>query len=228
MGPRAWLLTGLAAAALLAGCGSSKFDGMAIYLFISSPIPYTGTNTFSVAMQDNAGHCPLSPQATLTINGTTNPFGSCTGASEPFEGNPTFVLEAADGDDRAQLTASGMVPGVDATIASPASGQVAVGGSLTVTLPGPFQGEVPLDADFTNTSTVDGYGTITYPTPIDSQTIDVPVPQHAATYLLSVQMSSVTAGVQTLVGQVLACTGFAHCYAGALDVLGPLTVVVTP
>jgi hypothetical protein len=229
MDRRAAILTGVAAAAVLAGCGGSKFDGTEIYLFISAPIPYTGTNTFSVAMQDATGHCPLSPQATLAINGTTYPFGSCTGASDPFDGNPSFVLQAADGDDRAELTVTGMVPGADATIASPASGQVAAGGSITVTIPAALQGQVAQDAFFTNTSNVDGYaGMITYPTSTDSQTVDLPVPQHPATYLLSVQMASPPPSMQQIGATVVSCTGFAHCFPIALDVLGPLTVVVTP
>ena len=215
----------------LSGCGSSsKFDGTMIHLFISSGFPQSMTNYFMVQMFDGAGRCPLSASSTLAINGTTYPFGSCDGASDPFLGNPSFSLQAADGDDHAEMDVAGLVPGLDATIVSPLGGQVAAGEVATVSIPSAFQGQVAVYANFSNTSNVDGYGTHTYPpASSDSKTVNVPVPQHPATYDFSVAMGNPPAVAQGIIsGDVLSCKGFAYCYAEAIDQLGPMQVTVTP
>jgi hypothetical protein len=223
----------VAAVIVLSGCGSSsKFDGTAMHLFISSALPASTTNSFSVELVGETVGCPLSASATLAINGTTYPFGSCTGASDPFEGNPSFALQAADGDDQAEMDVAGLVPGLGATIVSPVGGQVAPGGTVTVSIPSAFQGQLPVYAEFNNTSNVDTYGgSFDYsPTSTDGQTAVISVPQHPATYEFSVAMGMgtppVTQGI--ISGDLLSCTGFAHCYVEAIDQLGPMLVTVTP
>ena len=222
----------VAAVTALSGCGSSsKFDGTTMHLFISSWFPQSMTNYFMVQMLDGAGRCPLSASATLAINGTTYPFGSCTGASDPFLGNPSFSLQAADGDDQAEMDVAGLVPGLDSAIVSPLGGQVAAGETVTVSIPSAFQGQVVVNANFSNTSNVDAYaGTFTYPpASSDSQTVDVPVPQHPATYDFTVAMGNPPGVAQGLIsGDVLSCKGFAYCYTEAIDRLGPMQVTVTP
>lgn len=223
------------AATAFVGCGGSRFDGTSMTIEIYSSLDASMTNAFYVAMSDQNGNCPLSPNATLAINGTTSPFGSCTGASDSFEGNPTFVLQAADGGDQARMDVADLVPGIDATIVSPAGGQVGPGGSLTLSLPPALRGQVPQVARFTNTNAGDAYaGEITYPTSTaassDGQTVEISAPQHAATYALKVQLwgGATDSGSQVISANVLSCKGFTHCYAQALDQLGPLQVTVTP
>jgi len=216
----------VAATMALAACSSSKFEGTSLHISMLPSNPPSNTNYFTVLMTDDAGHCPLSESATLAINGTTYPFGSCTGASDLFDGNPSFALRAADGDDQAEMDVAGLVPGVDATIVSPADGQVASGGLVTVSIPPVFQGQVPGDGIFVNTSNVNAYeGMVIFATSSESQADQLPVPQYAATYNLWVQMSLDT---QALPGNVLSCKGFANCYAEAIDQLGPMLVTVTP
>lgn len=216
------------AATALVGCGGSKFDGTLMHLFIAPSVLPSRTNYFSVEMFDEAGHCPLSINATLAINGTTYPFGSCTGASDLFEGNPSFALQATDGDNQAEMNVAGLVPGLDATIVSSADGQVVSGGIVTVSIPSVFQGQSPVVAEFNNTNPGDTYaGTATYPTVSNSQTADIPVPQHPATYDFWVEMGvGATGGL--ISADVFSCKGFAHCYAEAIDDLGPMLINVTP
>ncbi len=236
MGWRRGTMVVLAAASAVAGCGGSKFDGATLSLALYPATPVTAANRFSATIYDASGRCPLSPQATLTVTidgatanaDTTLPFGSCVGMSVQFDGNPSAMLQIVDGDDRAEMVVSGLDPGVEAAIVSPSDGQVAAGGSITVSLPPAFQGQVPQYADFENTSEADGYaGMLTYPTASDSQSVTFPAPQYPASYLLWLEMpppvsaSSLTADVQS-------CAGLARCYSGALELLGPMTITVTP
>jgi hypothetical protein len=222
-----WAL--VAAAMALAGCGSSsKFGGASIHVFMQPSATPSNSNYFTIAMTDDAGHCPLSAGATLAINGKSYPFGSCTGASDLFEGNPSFALQATDGDNEAEMDVDGLVPGIDAMIASPADGHVALGGVVTFSIPTVFQGQVPENGYFENTNNVDTYaGTVTFPTSSEIEADELPVPEHAATYNLWVQMGASAVG-GTFPGHVLSCEGFAHCYPEAIDELGPMQVTVTP
>jgi hypothetical protein len=221
------------ASAVGACSGGSKFDGTSIYVQAGVPAQ-VGENNFSVLLQDASGHCPLSVSSTLTINdGQTLPFSSCTGGAYGFEGNPSFTLRAVDGDDRAEMIVEDLVPGVAATVAAPADGQVAAGANLTVSVPPSFQGQSPVIAEFREAAPLDGYdGTETYPVlpyslAIVQSAFDVPAPQHPASYTFQVLMDATPSGPVVL-GHVLSCSGFAYCAASGAEVLGPMTVMVTP
>jgi hypothetical protein len=231
-----WLKTAiLAAVASAAGAcsGGSRFDGTRIYVEAGVPAQ-VGQNNLSVLLQDASGRCPLSVSSTLTINdGQTVPFSSCTGGVYGFQGNPSFTLRAVDGDDRAEMIVDDVVPGVAATIAAPADGQVAAGADLTVSVPPSFQGQSPVLAEFREAPPLDGYdATETYPVlpyalAIVQSAFDVPAPQHAATYTFQVLMEATPSGPAVL-GHVASCSGFAYCAASGVPALGPMTITVTP
>lgn len=230
------ILARLLASVAVAGCGGgssgSKFEGTTILLTITPSNPFNVMSSFSVEVYGSeSGGCPLSPQATLTINGTPHYFGSCTATSDVFEGNPSFELQAADGGDRAEMAVAGLVPGIDAAVASPLGGQVAAGGSLTVSFPSAFQGQAAQYGDFQNTDNRDSYsGMLTYPTSNDGESADVPAPQHPASYVLWVAMGPAvgSSSPMSISADVLSCSGFEHCYSDAIEVLGPMMIDVTP
>jgi hypothetical protein len=212
---------------LLAGCGS-RFDGAKITVTASEDpyYPANGNYSFSVQMTTASGKCPLSSSATLAINGKASSFGVCwlDSYANPFTGNPSFTLQATDGDDHAEMIVDDLVPGADAM----AAGSVPVGGDLMVSLPSAFEGVSVREAQFLNNDPADSYyAATTSPTYVDvlagaPGVLEVPAPQHPATYTLLVWMDAHPSG------HLAECTGFSQCDSVALSFLGPFTVTVTP
>jgi len=223
------------ALAAAASCSSSKFDGTSFHVYVDDSIVLNPTsgNNFSVLLEDESGHCPLSTSSTFTLGVQTVPFSDCTAVVGPFSGNPSFTLRAADGDDRAEMVVSDLVPGADAMVTVPANGQVAPGANLTVSVPAALQGQSPVVAEFAEAPPLDGYDradsfpVLPYLGASVQSSFDVPAPQHPATYTFIVLMEA-TADAPAPLGQVVSCTGFAQCSATAAPALGPMTITVTP
>jgi hypothetical protein len=222
----------------LAGRHTSKLADTTITIEASSLAtfqqPDLGSN-LNVILRDRMDGCPLSENATLSVNGDSAPFGDClfgsnsgppSSASGAFPGNPSFKLKVTDGDDSAEMDVGGLVPGVEATLLSPADGQVAPGGDLQVGVPTALQNQVSLAAQFIYTDGGSAYeGEFTIPTSAAGTSVDVPVAQHTGHFTLFVLMVPGPAGA-LVQADISACNGFQQCFASPDPALGPLMIDV--
>jgi hypothetical protein len=149
-----------AAFSALAGCHTSKLADTTITVEASALATFQEPDLGSglnVILSDQMHGCPLSENATISLNGISAPFGTClfgansgppSAAAGTFTGNPSFGLKVSDGGDSAEMDVGGLVPGVEAILLSPADGQVAPGGDLQVAVPPAMQNQVPVAAQF--------------------------------------------------------------------------------
>jgi len=227
-----------AALTALAGCHTSKLADTIITVEASALAtfqqPVVGSG-LSVNLSDQMPGCPLSENATISVNGNSAPFSTClfgsnsgppSPATGPFTGNPSFRLKVSDGGDSAEMDVGGLVPGVEATLLSPADGQVAPGGDLQAAVPPAMQNQVPLTAQFIYTDGGAAYeGEFTIPTSAAGTTVDFPAPQHPGHFTVFVLMIPGPTGV-LVQADISACNGFQQCFASPENTLGPLMVDV--
>jgi hypothetical protein len=227
-----------AALTALAGCHTSKLADTIISVEASALAtfqqPVVGSG-LSVSLSDQMPGCPLSENATISVNGNSAPFSTClfgsnSGPPSPatgsFTGNPSFRLKVSDGGDSAEMDGGGLVPGVEATLLSPADGQVAPGGDLQAAVPPAMQNQVPLTAQFIYTDGGAAYeGEFTIPTSAAGTTVDFPAPQHPGHFTVFVLMIPGPTGA-LVQADISACNGFQQCFANPENTLGPLMVDV--
>jgi hypothetical protein len=227
-----------AAFSALAGCHTSKLADTTITVEASALATFQEPDLGSglnVNLADHMHGCPLSENATISLNGNSAPFGTClfgsnsgppSAAAGPFTGNPSFRLKVSDGGDSAEMDVGGLVPGVEAILLSPADGQVAPGGDLQVAVPPAMQNQVPAAAQFIYTDGGAAYeGEFTIPTSAASTIVDFPAPQHTGHFTVFVLMIPGPTGA-LVQADVSVCNGFQQCFASPENTLGPLMVAV--
>jgi hypothetical protein len=203
---------------LAAGCGGSgsKFGAtdLAVATFLSG-------NDFAAVVTDGSGQCPLSPGATLAINGQDVAISGCTGVPPTFVGNPPFTLRVTDGGESAEADVDDLAPGTKATLIPDSS--IPAGTAFAISIPLELQGQPIGQAAIVNST--DGTSTLASPTS-DGQSIQLQAPAQAGSYVVTV--STGDNGTPTPLGHVSSCTGFGRCVATAGSVLGPVSLVVSP
>jgi hypothetical protein len=211
-----WRWWGVSLAISLAGCSSSWFDGASILV-----VTYSSGTNFLVLVTDQAANCPLSPSATLSIDGQGIPFTNCTGTSQTFGGNPPFSLRVTDRGQVADMDFDDLDPGTKATLIP--DSPIPAGGNFAISIPPELQGRSVGDAQTLNT--IDGT-TGTVPTTSDGQSIAMQAPAQAGSYTVTVPTGDNSS--PNVPGQVTSCTGGARCAASAATLLGPVVLVVSP
>lgn len=225
---RRWALWG--GALLAASCSSgSRFDGSFLQL-LTSNMGAERTNLgyqTSIRVMDAQGRCPLSAQATITVNSNgRTPFDTCS-VEVDFPDNPELDIQVEDGGEVARAAIADVAAGADAVLVDPAGGQVAPGGALTVSVPSSLQ---PLGARYAEFLYLDfdpQYpGESNYSPGPGGPSIQVAAPQHPGHFQFWITLDYKLSEPPS--GRVVSCSGFTGCYSQAAAILGPMAIDVVP